>query len=406
MGTKILALTTPLMALVFVTIFAVLWKRGNMGKHVLGFAVSYALLAIGYLITHFAAQTTLFVFHLTFSIYAIGTLVLLQSAALRVGRSIPLLAMGLIYAVTVATLSIATALTDQLEPRLYITNTAFGVMFMLGTMVLAHSRRQDLVDKLLLAIFVLSTVSFFTRPVITLLLESNIDTANYRDSVYYSILNVTLAMLSLLTALTLIAACLSDFLVSMRDQSDRDLLTGLRNRRAFEQEMVAMLERASVEGKPVGLVVADIDHFKQVNDLWGHQAGDAAITRFGELIETMVRDVDITGRIGGEEFCIAVWNCELKGAHRLAERIRAAFATMEHEGLNSDIRLTASFGVSQWDGAERYHRLFRRTDDLLYDAKESGRNRVASNFDRRRQKRGAPATEPSQVAIEFRARQG
>jgi diguanylate cyclase (GGDEF)-like protein len=122
--------------------------------------------------------------------------------------------------------------------------------------------------------------------------------------------------------------------------------------------------------------VADIDNFKQVNDIWGHQSGDEAISGFGRLIEGMVRGCDTAGRIGGEEFCIAVWNCPNEPATRLAERIRVAFARLEHAGIGSDIRLTASFGVATARAGENYRELFARADAALYLAKSGGRNQV------------------------------
>ena len=97
----------------------------------------------------------------------------------------------------------------------------------------------------------------------------------------------------------------------------------------------------------------------------------------------MIRGCDVAGRIGGEEFCIAVWNCPNEPAERLAERIRIAFARLEHDGLNDDIRLTASFGVATARDGETYERLFARADEALYQAKSDGRDQV-SNAEKRR----------------------
>jgi len=115
-----------------------------------------------------------------------------------------------------------------------------------------------------------------------------------------------------------------------------------------------------------------------VNDIWGHQSGDQAIADFGNLIKNKVRTCDVAGRIGGEEFCIAVWNCDNEPAYRLAERIRHAFAAHKHIVINDDIRLTASFGVATAQAGETYKQLFARADKALYEAKSKGRDRVVN----------------------------
>ena len=89
-----------------------------------------------------------------------------------------------------------------------------------------------------------------------------------------------------------------------------------------------------------------------------------------------MRGCDISARIGGEEFCIAIWNCDNPSAERLAERIRVAFGALAHEALGDDMRLTASFGVATARPGERYTKLFARADQALYRAKSLGRNRV------------------------------
>ena len=140
-----------------------------------------------------------------------------------------------------------------------------------------------------------------------------------------------------------------------------------------------MLEDNHERNASVCMIIGDLDHFKRVNDIWGHQAGDEAISAFGKLVSQTVRATDLCGRIGGEEFCVLVCNCEQEAAVGMANRIRSKFAILELESLGPDIRLTASFGVSQWRPGEGYGKLFARADEALYQAKRSGRNRVVSS---------------------------
>ena len=243
-------------------------------------------------------------------------------------------------------------------------------------MSLLGGQRREAIDKLIIVAHSILAAQFMIRPVLTLLVEQGIAAEGYRQSVYYSVLNLSLALISLMSAMVLVGACVYDQIKAVREQAELDGLTGLRTRRAFEQDVVELLERAKQECLPVSLVVADIDHFKAVNDVWGHQVGDHAIAQFGQIITGTIRDSDLAGRIGGEEFCILAWNCDETAAVTMAERIRCKFAQAQVKGMPEDHRLTASFGAAGRIEGEGYGRLFARTDAALYRAKENGRNRT------------------------------
>ena len=381
MQTLILGLVTPLMALFFAATFVVLWRVGRLKRHVLGFAISYVFASIGFLITHFAPSDSAYVFHATQLFYTLGTLALLAAVCERVGRPLHLGSQLVVYLASASALAIAVNLSNDVGPRLVIVNTGYGVMFAMGVTTLLTARRRDAIDTAIIAIMAFQAVDFLVRPTMTLLFERSIPAEVYRDSIYYSLIGLVLGIKGVSTAMVLIGAAIAEWTTALKQSSERDSLTGLHNRASFEQSMQRLLPRAQTERRALSLVVADIDHFKQVNDIWGHQAGDHALTQFRELIESMVRGCDVAGRIGGEEFCVAVWNCETEPAERLAERIRQAFAHLEHTGLNYDIRLTASFGVATARDGETYERLFARADDALYRAKATGRNRVANAED-------------------------
>ena len=216
----------------------------------------------------------------------------------------------------------------------------------------------------------------FVVPVITIIAGGGLTPETYVDSLYLSTSVVLIALMQALFSSTLIVAILMDQFKAREEQTFVDPLTGMQSRRPFEEHAVKMLDRARTRSTPVCVIVADIDHFKHVYDLWGHQAGDKAIGAFGNLVAKMVRDSDLAGRIGGEEFCILAWDCNISQAEGLAGRIRQSFAKLQHYGINSDVRLTASFGVAAWIPGEGYGKVFARADAALYQAKNSGRNRV------------------------------
>src|SRR5207244_4113660 len=117
----------------------------------------------------------------------------------------------------------------------------------------------------------------------------------------------------------------------------------------------------------------DLDHFKAINDTYGHLIGDAVLSQLAAIIRRSIRDSDVAARYGGEEFAVIVQETDLDGAMRLAGRIRAAVAEAV---FPNDLRLTVSIGVASTDDAERFGELFELADNALYRAKREGRNRV------------------------------
>ncbi|MDJ0641480.1 MAG: GGDEF domain-containing protein [Erythrobacter sp.] len=376
MQTQILGLLTPMMALLFAVTFAVFWRVGRMKRHVLGFGLGYVCFAVGYLVTHFLPGDAFYTFHTTQLFYTLGVTFFLGSACERVGQKLHLPSILTIYAITALVLALAINFTNDAGPALILVNIGYGAMYMVGLTTLISARRRELTDMAIIFLIAFATADFFIRPSLSVMFEQTIPAGEYQQSIYYSLIGLVLGVKNIMGAMILIGATIVEWTNTLRESSEKDSLTGLHNRAAFEEAMRNIIPRAQTEGRPLSLVVADIDHFKQVNDIWGHQSGDHAISGFGELIAKMVRGCDTAGRVGGEEFCIAVWNCPNEPAERLAERIRLAFTSLKHEGLNDDIRLTASFGVATAHEGETYEQLFARADSALYQAKSKGRNRV------------------------------
>ena len=408
MQTQILGLLTPLMALGFAATFAVLWLAGRMKRHILFFAIAYTLFASGFLVTHFLPSDAIYLFHTTQLLYSAGLITFMFALSERAGQKVHLGTLFSIYAITALVLALAVNMTSDVSPRLLIVNIGYGAMCVVGLTTLLTARRRNVIDMAIIAVVAIQAIDFLVRPTMTLMFEKTIPAEEYRASVYYSLIGLVLGVKSVMGAMVLIGATIAEWSSALRERGERDVLTGLQNRGAFQDTMRDLLPRAQTEARPLSLVVADIDHFKQVNDIWGHQAGDLALTNFGKLIQDMVRGCDTAGRIGGEEFCIAVWNCPNEPAARLAERIRLAFAALEHSGLNDDIRLTASFGVATAQSGETYENLFSRADEALYEAKTSGRNRVVNAEIQNQVHQAAASSEetasaPKEVRVQARA---
>lgn len=165
-------------------------------------------------------------------------------------------------------------------------------------------------------------------------------------------------------------------------QMDQDSLTGLLVHTRIKEQLTA--ERASAErtGRPLSFAMIDVDHFKQVNDLFGHMLGDHVLKSLARLLRQRLRQQDSVGRYGGEEFAVILPDCPVDAACELLEEIRQRFEGLRHGAGAEDFQTTFSAGVAGLSGEADNADLVRAADSALYEAKRSGRNRIVS-FDRR-----------------------
>ncbi len=211
----------------------------------------------------------------------------------------------------------------------------------------------------------------------------------------------------ILTAVAICAACLMFtrrldwrdkrvFLLSLNDQLRRtliaeqnsgllrevwtDALTGVANRRCFDQTLAASWLEAQRTGSALALIMIDVDHFKEFNDFYGHQAGDECLRRVAAQLQGAARSSDLVARIGGEEFAVVLPAASIEIAAATAERLRASVAAMslQHEGIGGGATVTISLGIASVVPSANYsaRRLIESADSRLYLAKQGGRNRV------------------------------
>jgi diguanylate cyclase (GGDEF)-like protein len=161
-------------------------------------------------------------------------------------------------------------------------------------------------------------------------------------------------------------------------QARTDPLTGLANRRAFQELAERALQHIGRSCKPLSLIMLDIDHFKRVNDTWGHSVGDQVLKAIATVLAEHVRSSDVAARVGGEEFVIFLMDTEQGGAHIFAERLRLAIMDVEVEVPGDRLQVTASFGVAETASHEtKLDEVLGCADKALYHAKQNGRNRVS-----------------------------
>lgn len=164
----------------------------------------------------------------------------------------------------------------------------------------------------------------------------------------------------------------------LEHRASHDPLTGVSNRREWFARGRVEVARSSRSGTPVAVLMLDLDDFKRINDRYGHEAGDAVLRRFTEVCGGMLREYDVLGRLGGEEFAVLAPGTERRNALALAERLRNRIADTAVELEGASVYLSVSVGVSGWEPGERsIEPAVRRADENLYDAKRAGRNRVS-----------------------------
>lgn len=166
--------------------------------------------------------------------------------------------------------------------------------------------------------------------------------------------------------------------VTLEHAALTDGLTGMQNRRYFDDALPEYLDEFGRIGKPVGLMILDLDHFKSVNDTHGHDVGDEVLKSVARCLKDFTRYHDVAARLGGEEFAVVAPNMDIELLTKLADRIRRAVADLTIQSGNVRLKVTTSVGLAIWDRKEDADSFFRRADKMLYQAKRQGRNRVCA----------------------------
>ena len=255
-----------------------------------------------------------------------------------------------------------------------------GTMLVIGAGSVTRSlRKAPLPERATVAMLVLFAVVDFGLGTLALGQGSSGEGEGYLLFRTLLVLLYPLAFIGVgLFAVFLVAADLAE---KMRLLATSDELTGIYNRRGFEESAERAIRNAQRQRQPLALVIADIDSFKTVNDRHGHSTGDRALKHFASRIERMVRRGDLIGRIGGEEFALLLINSRAQDALEVVERIRRDIAAMPVEG-RAQIVMTASFGVTGLrPGGISLATLLARADRALYRSKLDGRDRVTSAED-------------------------
>jgi len=254
----------------------------------------------------------------------------------------------------------------------------YAVLQALAAQVVWRSRRRQPMDVALLVLFSLSVIQFLTKPLVAQWTGGVGDFAQSYIATTYALYSQSLgAILQVALGLLMLLMLVRDMLVEATARSETDPLSQLLNRRGFEDRAMAALGHAMQSSVPLALVTSDLDSFKSINDNFGHHTGDLVIVAFSTLLADDPPGKAIISRMGGEEFAVLLPGTNLAAARLYAESLRTSFGSMSLAGLPAHMRVTASFGVAEFDGRESLSDLRRRADAALYVSKRGGRDKVS-----------------------------
>ncbi len=254
----------------------------------------------------------------------------------------------------------------------FLYQAPFAIIVLTSALMVLSSHRRTTVDRFLGMLLLITGLHFIAKAGLAVAVGSGGRAKDYIHTNYALVSQSSTAVLMVGIGLTLLATLILEIMKDQRTESEIDLLSGVANRRGFDRRIRALLDQAPDTDHAV--VLCDMDHFKRVNDTYGHATGDLVIEGFGRRLRACVPDDAIVGRIGGEEFAIFLPNTEPSAAMQLAEALRTE--TWNMSGLPDNLKVTASFGVASLSTGDSLAEAFRQADMALYAAKNAGRNRI------------------------------
>ena len=371
---NLMVLTPSLALLVLAAVLIVAWFNQRSQRFLFWQACAYSLTALP-----LAAQTLIPLEVLTRYALLIGSIYLLGAWCLakcwadrwRVSTH-PHIALQ-VSIVTLAVVYHFSWVNPMPWARICSFSVGSGLVLMLPILQV-RSRMSSVhwLDKLLLWLSIAFTTYTFTRPGLIWLLGYS-DLRSLPKSPYWLLTLVSILNFALLFSLVMTAIAAKETVDKLRRERDFDALTQLLNRRSFQE--YAQQRLADMRLYPMAVLACDIDHFKRINDTWGHKRGDEVLQLVSTTLKDSVRENDLVARFGGEEFVLLLTEISLKDAEAIALRIQRDLR-LNNEVLPSGYTLTLSFGISALDSTTPLDQALREADRLLYEAKNAGRDRV------------------------------
>ena len=378
-GQFFISLLNPGIGLLFAVAFFLLWLN-RRERYVAYAAGAYTATALAFLIQDVGPVLPMELQRLPANFLFLITGVLFAAAIIkRYALPVPWRAMAATTAVSIAVFLWFLIGSPSISGRILSISIGAGIIAIMVVVALWPIEKRHLIDRVLFWVAAISALNLIVRPAVLLSLHGGFDDyVGFQQSIYWTTVQFSQAMVSIIAAISLMVAVALDQIAELRRQVDDDNLSGLLNRRGFEAQAAAALRRCIDEGAPVALIIADLDRFKSVNDTHGHAVGDAIIAAFGAHVRLIGPAEMVAGRIGGEEFALLVPGAGIEAARQLAEAVRTGLAAACAGRIPASLCPTASFGIAIGAPAVGLSALMHEADQALYEAKRTGRNRVCA----------------------------
>lgn len=378
LGQSYFQLLNPLILLTFSGGFLLLWKYARDIRSLLFFAASYFAASCAMVADFFQFAMDPDIASLLLSTLYLAVSVFFCAGLYRLYRNrVPWKALTISAVAVLLLYSLYRFRLDSVAPSAWIINVGVVAMYSHALYDLRRDMRAG-IHRILQGVMLASVVALLLRTAAVFWYVGTAMTAeDYAGSLASVTLQLFLAVVSLAVAAVLFILYGMKILGRLKSSSETDPLTGVLNRRGFEARVTAIPDGIAPGTVGHGLVIADMDGFKSVNDRFGHAVGDKVIARIARLLEDAAGDNSLVARWGGEEFVILVPNGGELLARLYAESVRTAAEAMRHDSLNG-AAVTISFGVTEWRQGETLRSACGRADEALYEAKQAGRNCVHS----------------------------
>ena len=375
---KLLQLVSPTLFVVFAGGFLSLYFYDRRRRSAGLWALSYLASAIGFLIDIFRDLMPPLVASIGSNFLYISTAVFFVAAVhIHCNRAMP--AKRIAAIVGAATLAFGWYRFATPDPfmRTAIANIGVALVFLASLAPLIRQQRGLSIERFLAAVIAMFSLLLLARAAVNMTAApATLNGLANTAATQLLLLHAIIGIMSLIAAMTIFVMLGVRIATDLRRQADTDPLTGLLNRRGFGAragDTMTLLHRAPL---PFAVVACDIDRFKHVNDTYGHGVGDDVIVGLAKLLGKGARESDLAARTGGEEFAVALWNTDERGARLYAEGKRTGFSTLQTCLAQPALRCTASFGIAVHEVGDTLEDLLERADQALYASKRAGRNRV------------------------------
>ncbi len=376
-GQFFISLLNPGIGLLFAIAFFLLWLN-RRERYVAYAAGAYTASALAFLIQDVGPVLPMELQRLPANLGFLATGVLFAAAIIkRYDLPIPWRAMSVTVAVSITVFLWFLIGQPDIAARILSVSVGAGIIAAMIVRSLWPIDKPYLIDRVLFWVAALSALNLIIRPIVLLSFVGGFDNyVGFQQSVYWTTVQFSQAMVSIVAAISLMVAVAIDQINELRRQVDDDNLSGLLNRRGFEAQANTALRSCIDEDCAVALMIADLDHFKSINDNHGHAVGDAIIAAFGAHVRLIGPPGMIAGRIGGEEFALLVPGAGIEAARRLAEAVRKGLAAACADRIPAKLCPTTSIGIAIGAPGTGLSALMADADQALYEAKRTGRNRV------------------------------